>query len=101
VTGKTWPDRVAEAAAPERSGPHAALQHKGSTLCLDVYCECGVHSHLDDDFCYQVECPACGRIWHVSSYVRLVLVEGDEIANAMEPRRPWTHDAPPAQRGTA
>jgi len=39
------------------------LQHKGSALCIDLYCECGNHYHYDGDFLYNWKCNKCGSIY--------------------------------------
>jgi hypothetical protein len=52
---------------------------------MDVNCECGVQTHVDAEFCYRIECGNCGRIYHVSGNVRLVLAEGDELLGGCEP----------------
>jgi hypothetical protein len=63
----------------EPEGPHGWLQWKGTDACVDLYCSCGVHGHLDVDFMYHVRCKACGKLWHVSGYIRLLPVEGDDL----------------------
>lgn len=78
--------RVEAACASERSGPRGWIQWKGTDVCMDVYCECGVHTHIDTDFCYSLTCGSCGRTYHVSGNVRLVLAEGDELVGAIEPK---------------
>ena len=64
--------RILTAAADIPEGPHCWIQWKGTDVCMDVHCECGEHSHVDAEFAYKVECPRCGKVWHVSPYVRLV-----------------------------
>ncbi len=59
-------------AADIPKGPHCWIQWKGTDVCMDVHCECGELSHVDAEFAYKVKCPGCGKIWHVSPYVRLV-----------------------------
>ena len=52
-------------------GPHASIQWKGTDVCMDVYCECGAHGHVDADFAYHYHCHACGQLWSVGANVRL------------------------------
>lgn len=79
------------ATAPEV--PYCFLQHKGSNVCLDVFCTCGHSSHIDEDFVYKVQCPSCGRIYAVGCYLELVPVEelGDG-GGLIEPKHPFTED---------
>ncbi len=38
---------------------------------MDVYCKCGAHLHIDDDFVYSVQCPHCDQVWLVGCHVEL------------------------------
>jgi len=58
--------------APE--GPHGWIQWKGTGVCMDVYCDCGCHFHVDDEFMYYTRCPRCLKPYAVSGYVRLLPV---------------------------
>jgi hypothetical protein len=71
--------------APERSGPHGWIQWKGTDVCMDVYCSCGKHTHVDADFCYHVKCGACGALFAVCATVRLMPVTEQEIKGRCEP----------------
>lgn len=35
---------------PDRA--HAFIQWKGTDVCMDFHCECGVHMHFDGDFAF-------------------------------------------------
>jgi hypothetical protein len=61
----------------DQEGPHAFIQWKGTNVCADVYCACGNSAHFDVDFFYAVRCAACGAVYDVEPYVRLVLGKGD------------------------
>jgi hypothetical protein len=76
-------DRVEKATRLE--GPHGWIQWKGTNVCMDVYCACGAHVHVDAEFCYQVECPHCKRVYAVGAYVRLVELTEEEQREG-EPR---------------
>lgn len=56
------------------------IQWKGTAVCMDVYCKCGYHGHVDGDFCYEVECPKCKQQYRVGSEVKL-----EPITNADNP----------------
>lgn len=63
--------------------PCGWIQHKGSSLCIDMHCKCGYHGHLDSDFCYYYECPSCKTLYEVGSHVRLWEVDRSTVtANA-------------------
>lgn len=63
------------------TGPHGWIQWKGTSVCMDVHCECGELSHIDSDFAYNVCCGACGRAYMVNGHVELVLLTADEKRN--------------------
>lgn len=48
-------------------GTRVFIQWKGTNVCLDFWCACGVHLHHDGDFAYRLECPDCGRMWEMPS----------------------------------
>ena len=60
-------------------GPHAWIQHKGSNLCMDVWCICGEHFHVDAGFCYYTKCPVCLRVYETGSHIKLIELTTDEI----------------------
>jgi hypothetical protein len=64
---------------PAPGKPHGWVQWKGTNVCMDVHCECGCHSHIDDEFVYNVKCPKCGRVYHVNGHVELVLLTEAEV----------------------
>ena len=49
--------------------PHGWIQWKGTGVCLDFYCKCGAHGHLDAEFCYFVKCGKCGQVYEMSGHV--------------------------------
>lgn len=65
-------ERIEQADAEVRAGPHAWIQWKGTTVCMNVRCSCGARGHVDAEFAYRVQCAACDKVWHVSGNVRLV-----------------------------
>lgn len=65
---------------PQR-GPHSWVQWKGSEVCMDVHCACGVHGHVDASFVYALKCLACGRVYFVNPYVELVEFTQEEAAH--------------------
>ncbi len=57
--------------APRPPLPHAWIQWKGTSVCMDVHCICGTHGHVDDEFAYHLKCEDCGRVYDVEGFVRL------------------------------
>lgn len=57
--------------------PHGWVQWKGTNVCMDVYCDCGVHGHIDDDFVYHVKCRKCGRAYYCNGHIELVEITGE------------------------
>ena len=54
---------------PAGSDASMFIQWKGTDVCLDFYCECGVPTHLDASFAYFVECGACHAIYRMGTQV--------------------------------
>jgi hypothetical protein len=52
-------------------GAVARLQHKGSSMCADVVCECGAHCHIDSDFTYFIRCAECSKLYAVGEVLKL------------------------------
>lgn len=52
--------------------PHAWVQWKGTAVCMDVRCACGHSSHVDAEFAYHVECPACHRVYMCNGHIELI-----------------------------
>lgn len=57
--------------------PYAFVQWKGTDVCFDFYCPCGVYSHFDGDFAYSVRCGACGRVFETASYIQFREISKD------------------------
>ena len=53
-------------------GAHAFIQWKGTDVCADLHCACGLHAHVDNSFTYFARCSGCGRKYALEPYVRLV-----------------------------
>lgn len=54
------------------------MQLKGSDLCLDFVCACGMQGHVDAMFCHVLRCSACGRRYEVAPWLCLRLVRDGE-----------------------
>lgn len=65
-------------AREEPDGPHGFIQWKGTDVCMDLYCECGCHWHIDADFAYFTRCPRCGASYKVMPFVYLCRVSDAE-----------------------
>jgi|SRR4029077_20723299 hypothetical protein len=51
---------------------HGWIRWKGTNVCMDVYCLCGHHGHVDTYFFYRYECPKCHRKYAVGEIVKLI-----------------------------
>jgi hypothetical protein len=58
-------------AKPVGSDAECFIQWKGTDLCMDLHCPCGVHSHIDSEFVYAVRCPGCGAVYEMGTQVIL------------------------------
>ena len=47
------------------------IQWKGTDICMDFYCECGVHNHYDGYFAYYIECSGCKQIYKLDTKVMM------------------------------
>ena len=55
--------------------PHGWVQWKGTNVCMDIYCKCGHHSHIDAEFAYHVKCPKCLTIYACNGHIELIELE--------------------------
>lgn len=55
--------------------PSGWIQWKGTNVCMDVYCKCGCHSHIDADFAYYFECPKCKTVYMLNGHIELIEIE--------------------------
>src|SRR5262249_53891442 len=67
--------------SPKFAGkPHISIQWKGTDVCCDIRCACGVSSHYDGDFFYFFQCPHCERFWEVGTHVAIYPVTEADMA---------------------
>ena len=78
-------ERCEAADADVKAGPHGWIQWKGTDVCLDVYCSCGAHSHVDAEFAYTIRCGACGKLWAVCANVRFVEISEADLEGRCKP----------------
>lgn len=38
---------------------------------MDVHCECGELTHIDEEFCYYIKCGNCGKIYECDGHIKL------------------------------
>ena len=51
----------------------AFIQWKGTTVCMDVHCECGHIGHICGvDFAYYWKCPECHTGYKVGTIIRII-----------------------------
>lgn len=62
--------------------PHGWIQWKGTDVCLDLHCDCGINSHLDAEFAYYVRCPGCGQVYSCNGHIELVPLTPEETCVA-------------------
>jgi hypothetical protein len=72
--------RTFEQKFPTHDAPNGWIQWKGTNVCMDVYCVCGNHGHIDADFAYNVKCMACGRVYACDGHIKLVELTPEEAA---------------------
>ena len=67
-----------------KGNPHGWIQFKGTDLCMDVYCKCGEHTHIDGDFLYFIKCGNCGTIYELNGHIELIERENSEVENDID-----------------
>lgn len=55
--------------------PHGWIQWKNTTVDMDVYCKCGVVTHISGEFVYSLECPACGTKYMCNGHIEFIEFE--------------------------
>ncbi len=68
---------------PAGSDAEVFIQWKGTNLCMDFYCPCGAHGHVDEQFAYYVECEACGDVFELGTQV-IVKRADPAVKNGMD-----------------
>lgn len=50
----------------------AWVQWKGTDVCIDLYCKCGVHEHYDGKCLHYYECWSCGAKYAIGLNIKLI-----------------------------
>lgn len=61
----------------KRKLPYGWIQWKGTSVCMDVHCQCGYHGHIDADFLYYIKCSKCGQIYECDGHIDLISLDFD------------------------
>lgn len=60
------------------------IQWKGTKVCMDFSCPCGVAGHIDAGFVYHVRCSGCGTIYRMGTDVAVEVVDESEARSTVE-----------------
>lgn len=73
-------------------GANVFIQWKGTSECLDFYCECGDQFHVCGNmFVYALKCSSCGSIYEMPSSVALKKVEATTaLIHVCEPEKEFS-----------
>jgi len=56
--------------------PHGWIQWKGTDVCMDIHCKCGVLLHICNvDFAYHVKCLECNTVYFCNGHIELIELE--------------------------
>lgn len=83
MSDKDWYETIYSNDNPETPA-RGWIQWKGTDVCIDLHCVCGVHGHHDGDFMYTVRCSECGRKYAVGQNVKLIELDTPELVKANE-----------------
>lgn len=73
-------DEVYIAQDPAFDGqPGTFIQWKGTSVCMDIHCTCGAHSHLDEEFAYYFRCSNCGVVYALGQRVRMIRLTDAQV----------------------
>lgn len=79
---KNWQDETLHHPyMPDEIRPRGWIQWKGTSVCMDVHCACGVMFHIDAEFAYLVKSPCCGRYYGLCGTVALIEIEPDRLSD--------------------
>ena len=67
---------------PVPEGTYGSIQWKGTDVCMDIFCPCGHHSHVDATFFYYFECIGCGKKFAVGANVAMIPLTDEQIEHA-------------------
>lgn len=63
---------------------HGWIQWKGTNVCIDLHCKCGLMGHFDGTFLYFVECPECHRTYALGQNVKLIELTPEQRAEVAD-----------------
>lgn len=66
-------------AEPVAEGTSVFVQWKGTDVCMDIYCVCGVHGHFDGYFAYALKCPKCGTVFGMDCNPKVLADPGEDV----------------------
>lgn len=65
--------------------PYGWIQWKGTQPCIDLYCVCSHHGHLDASFFfYYYKCPICSRKYALGQNIKLIELNKEQISQIEE-----------------
>ena len=67
-----WFNSAESDIAPKEGTAEAAIQWKGTDVCMDILCSCGHREHIDEEFVYRLQCSECGKVFAVQSRIHLI-----------------------------
>ena len=63
---------------------YCRIQWKGTNVCMDVHCICGIQGHVDAEFAYFLKCKKCGRTYSTGCNVKMIELMPDELWHVAE-----------------
>ena len=63
----------------ELPNPSILILWKVTDVCMDFWCECGEHHHVNAEFVYSIKCGGCGAVYAMPSAVVLKRIEPGQV----------------------
>lgn len=75
--------RFPSLALPTPPRPHGWIQWKGTSFCMNFYCDCGAQMHFDETGVYYLRCPECNKTFEIDGHVKLHPVDPSDLSEGV------------------
>jgi hypothetical protein len=68
---------------------HGYISWKSTDVCMEIYCKCGEHLHMDGTFFSSFTCLHCQRVYWTGSFIKLIEVPENFKEKLQERNTHW------------